>query len=83
MLKHRGVFNSENVNLSSVVCESVTSISCLYKVIYNIFVNSPIADYNFNEMCKRIESLNIQNSYQDRKHVKYVESLSKRYISFR
>lgn len=71
-------FTSEDVDLSGVSCESVIPVSLLYQVVCNIFMDASIADYDFNEMCKRIESLNIQSTYQDRKHVKYVKSLSKR-----
>ena len=67
-------FTSQRVDLSSVNCESVIPITFLYQVICNIFMGAPIADYNFNDMCKRVSSLNIQSAYQDRKHIKYVKS---------
>lgn len=70
-------FTSANVDLSDVNCESVVHITLLLQFIYNIFISSPIADYNFNEMCDKITRLNIQSEYYNRKHINYVKSISK------
>lgn len=71
-------FTSDNVDLSHVDCSCITKLNCLYNVICRIYQNSPPADYNLYEMCKRLESVNIQSTYYDRKHVDYVKSLSER-----
>lgn len=69
-------FTSDNVNLSSVNCESVTKIENLYNLICSIYNGLSFADYNFYDMCQRLERENIQSAYYDRKHVSYVKSLS-------
>lgn len=70
-------FTSKDVNISCVSCESVIPITLLYQVICNIFMNANPADYDFNTMCSTVRSLNIQNSYQDKKHIKYVKQFNK------
>lgn len=68
-------FTSENADLSGVYCESVIPLYLLNQVMLNIYVQAPIPDYNFYDMCRKVESLNIQSAYFDRKHVNYVKSL--------
>lgn len=70
-------FTSEDVDLSSVSCESVVHISLLYQVVCNIFMDAGRADYIFEDMCNKVSKLNIQSSYFDKKHVNYVKRLSK------
>lgn len=69
-------FTSYDVDLRSINCESVVHLSMLYQVICNIFNNACPADYNFKEMCSLIEKLNIQNNYQNNKHIKYVRGFN-------
>lgn len=69
-------FTSDSVDLSHVNCESVTKIEYLYNLVCNIYNRLSFADYNFYEVCQRLEKENIQSAYYDRKHVNYVKSLS-------
>lgn len=71
-------FTSDSVDLSNVNCGFVTHISNLYNIIVSTFNNSPTVDYNFYDMCKKVERLNVQSSYYDRKHIKYVNKLNGR-----
>lgn len=68
------VFTSDSVNLSNVSCPCITHINYLYDIIKSysteLFSNSEV-----NILCKRLKENNHQNSYQDRKHVKYVKEL--------
>lgn len=68
-------FANEDVDLSGVSCESVVLITNLYNLIENIYSYAPIADYDFYSMCDKLESTNIQSSYFERRHKKYVENL--------
>lgn len=71
-------FTSDNVDLSNVNCESVIKLNYLQSLISSIYNSTSFVDYNFFNMCNLVESNNIQSKYREKKHVTYVQSLSRR-----